>query len=115
VSAAAHLGERTADGSAGNVGYRTFVDWKRRTHSFDDMVVIRSWKPTLVSGDEPERLTGLRVSWNYFRMLGTAPALGRDFREDERTPPRGRAYCSSATVSGAAASAPIPLSSVAVC
>jgi hypothetical protein len=27
----------------------------------------------------------VRVSWNFFHMLGVRPAIGRDFRQDEDT------------------------------
>src|SRR4051812_16771843 len=29
------IGDRTPDGSPGNTGYTTFLDWRDRTHSFD--------------------------------------------------------------------------------
>jgi putative ABC transport system permease protein len=83
----AMIGERAPDG-AGNVGFLTFLDWKQRTHSFEEMAVVRPWSPTLVTNGEPERIGALRVSANYFRLLGVAPALGRDFAEEEDTPAR---------------------------
>ena len=84
------IGERGSDGAAGNVGYTTFLDWRDRTHAFDEMALIRSWQPTLVVNGEPERISAMRVSWNYFHMLGVQPALGRDFRADEDNPDRWR-------------------------
>mgnify|MGYP003299836846 CR=1 FL=1 len=45
----------------------------------------------LVDGDRPERVTGLRVSPNFFTLLGVAPARGRLFTPDEETPGRGKA------------------------
>src|SRR5256885_3747103 len=82
----AMIGDRGPDGAAGNVGYSTFLDWRDRSHSFEEMGVIRSWTPTLIANSEPERIGGMRVSANFFRMLGVRPALGRDFRADEDTP-----------------------------
>jgi hypothetical protein len=35
---------------------------------------------------EPEMVEGMRVSAGYFRMLGVAPALGRDFKPEEDRP-----------------------------
>jgi putative ABC transport system permease protein len=84
------IGERAKDGSAGNVGYTTFLDWRDRSRGFDDMALIRSWAPTLMANGEPERVPALRVSWNFFRLLGVRPALGRDFLEPEDTPDRWR-------------------------
>ena len=85
------VGDLGADGSAGNVGYLTFLDWKARSHTFDDMALIRSWQPTLVANGEPERIPAMRVSSNFFAMLGARPALGRDFRADEDTQANWRA------------------------
>ena len=40
---------------------------------------MRAWQPAMTSADRPERLEGQRVSADYFRTLGIAPILGRDF------------------------------------
>jgi hypothetical protein len=47
------IGERESDGSAGNVGYATFLDWRDRSHAFDEMALVRLWIPTLVTNGEP--------------------------------------------------------------
>jgi len=79
------VGARAPDGSAENVGYTTFVDWRSRSRGFEEMALLRSWQPTLAVDGAPERISGLRVSWNFFRMLGVRPALGRDFRVEDDT------------------------------
>jgi putative ABC transport system permease protein len=84
------IGERGPTGSAGNVGYTTFLDWRERSHAFEDMALVRSWMPTLITNAEPERINGMRVSSNFFRMLGVEPAIGRDFTPAEDTPDRWR-------------------------
>jgi len=71
------------DGALGNTGYATFVDWRERSRSFERMVVIRSWGGTITGQGEPEVIRGLRVSADYFKLLGVNPALGRDFRAEE--------------------------------
>ena len=80
------VGERTDDGDTERVGYATFVDWQARSTSFDSLAVMRSFQPTLVVNGEAERLTGVRVTWSYFDMLGVRPALGRTFTKDEDRP-----------------------------
>src|SRR5262249_33347372 len=80
------IGDRSPDGSPGNSGYSTFMDWRERTHAFEDMILIRSWQPTLLAHGEPGRLNAMRVSAAFFRMLGVKPALGRDFAAAEDTP-----------------------------
>jgi putative ABC transport system permease protein len=74
------------DGALGNAGYTTFVDWRERSRSFERMVVIRSWAGALTGQGEPEIIRGLRVSVDYFKLLGVSPALGRDFRVEEDRP-----------------------------
>jgi hypothetical protein len=69
------VGDRESDGSASNIGYTTFHDIREGSRSFEMLTVIRSWSPTLISGGEAERLRGMRVSWNFFSMLGVRPAL----------------------------------------
>ncbi len=80
------IGERGPTGSAGNVGYATFLDWRERSRGFDEMTLIRSWSPTLIANGEAERISGLRVSANFFHTLGVKPAIGRDFTDTEDTP-----------------------------
>jgi putative ABC transport system permease protein len=84
------VGERAPDGQAENVGYSTFLDWRERSRSFDELALVRSWLPTLTANGEPERIAGMRVSSNFFHTLGVRPALGRDFRADDDTPERRR-------------------------
>src|SRR5262249_31293949 len=73
-------------GALGNTGYETFVDWRERSRSFERMVVIRSWGGVLTGQGEPEVIRGLRVSADYFKLLGVSPTLGRDFRVEEDRP-----------------------------
>jgi putative ABC transport system permease protein len=74
------------DGALGNTGYETFVDWRERSRSFERIVAIRSWGGALTGQGEPEVIRGLRVSADYFKLLGVSPALGRDFRVEEDRP-----------------------------
>jgi putative ABC transport system permease protein len=80
------IGNRGPDGSAGNVDYTTFLDWRERSHGFEAMALIRSWIPTLITNGEPERISGMRVSANFFHTLGVKPAIGRNFTPAEDTP-----------------------------
>jgi putative ABC transport system permease protein len=84
------VGDRGESATPGNVGYGTFVDWRSRSRAFEEMAVIRSWIPTLITNGEPERISGLRVSANFFHMLGVKPAIGRDFSAEEDTAARWR-------------------------
>ena len=71
-----------------DVTYGTFREVVQRSHAFASLAVLKTWQPTLGGLDVPERLDAQRVSAAYFRTLGVAPVLGRDFTAaDDR--PRG--------------------------
>jgi putative ABC transport system permease protein len=61
------------------VTFGTFHGLAERSHSFAALAVMKPWQPTLIVRDRPERFEGQRVSADYFRALGIAPRLGRDF------------------------------------
>ena len=75
------------------------MDWKARNRTLEDIAFYPSMEnraPMFSSGNlqadgaEPERLRGLRVSFNMFRALGVQPMLGRDFLESEQVPGKNR-------------------------
>jgi putative ABC transport system permease protein len=82
----AFVWERTRDGSRDNVGFATFRDLVEQSRSIETAAAVGSWTPTLSDGSDPERVTGDRVSYTYFRTLGVQPAIGRDFLPDEDRP-----------------------------
>src|SRR5579863_81976 len=66
------------------------VDWKAQNHVFSDMAIL-DWDidPVLSQGvGQPVRLPGLRVSANFFSILGVPPLLGRTFLPGEDEPGR---------------------------
>jgi predicted permease len=75
-----------AEGAPLDVTFGTFLEISQRNHSFDALAVWKAWHPTMLTEAEPERLDGLAVSANYFRTLGVAPKLGRDFQADDDRP-----------------------------
>ena len=81
----AFVWERGRDGARENVGFATARDIGRQSRSIERWAAVGSWEPT-VGETKPERLTGDRVSWTYFRTLGVTPALGRDFLAEEDQP-----------------------------
>jgi predicted permease len=59
-----------------------FHEWQRATHNTAQMALTSPWQGYNVSaggGQLPESVSAAFVSWNLFRVLGVAPALGRDF------------------------------------
>jgi putative ABC transport system permease protein len=64
-----------------------FLDWRNDSHTFEEMAAIAPWGDfTLTGHDEPEHVAGMRVSANFFHLLGVNPSLGRTFAagEDEQ-------------------------------
>jgi putative ABC transport system permease protein len=84
------VGDRNAEGLATNVDFTTVADWRARSRSFESLALMRSWQPTLIAAGEAERLPAVRVSWNYFDMMGVRPALGRTFTADDDRPDHWR-------------------------
>src|SRR5579871_738044 len=66
-----------------DVAFHTYREVAARTRAFDAVTVMRPWQPAMTGSSLPERLDGQSVSWNWSRVLGVAPALGRTFEESE--------------------------------
>ncbi len=66
--------------------FTTAWDWRQRSRSFEHLSLYRDWSMTHPSEQEPELLRGLRVSWDFFDVLGVQPQLGRTFRREEDIP-----------------------------
>jgi putative ABC transport system permease protein len=62
-----------------DVTFHTYRELAARSRSFEAMAVMEAWRPAMSGAAQPERFGGQRVSAGYFRALGVAPALGRDF------------------------------------
>ena len=63
-----------------------FVDLKSQVKCYDALVAyLNGSTVNLTYHSVPQRLQGGYVTWDFFRALGVAPALGRDFAaEDDR-------------------------------
>jgi predicted permease len=76
------------DGQNGrsDVTFGTYREVVTRSRTFQSMAVVGPFRPTLTGASESERLDGQRVSADYFRVLGVAPALGRDLQAADDRP-----------------------------
>ncbi len=81
---------REKDGSQSLTNYVTFLDWKERLRSFENIAVMSSWEPTLQGYGEPTPLEGFSVTHDFFSTLGIGPYLGRDFLPQEDRPDHNR-------------------------
>jgi predicted permease len=65
----------------------TVAEFTRRQQSFEQLAAFRFSTANVVGPDGiPERYRGAWVTANTFRLLRVAPAMGRDFREEESRP-----------------------------
>lgn len=60
-----------------------FNDWKQQSQSFEEISATRTLTFNLTEGEEPERVSGARVSVNLFALLRVRPLLGRVFLESD--------------------------------
>jgi len=61
-----------------------YVDWKQRSHSFEEIGVSRDMRPVDLTGNgEPEAIPGYRFSASMFQTLGVPPIMGRTFAPSE--------------------------------
>ena len=69
------------------VSVPTYLDWRERAQSFNEMAAYRYLGHTIDSPDsDPERIVSLEISPSLFPTLGVAPMLGRAFAEEEAVP-----------------------------
>jgi putative ABC transport system permease protein len=66
-----------------NVAPANLVDYVRSTRTFDGLAGYASTSMSLTKTGTPEQLLGEAITWNYFGVVGTQPALGRAFLPEE--------------------------------
>ena len=77
------LAEKMRGGQRVGVAYPNYLDFRERAQSFTEMAGYRNAQLNLTGVDKPVRLQGREVGWNFFRMLGARPQLGRLFAADD--------------------------------
>src|ERR1051325_4563955 len=77
--------ENKRGGAAGvrGVAPADFVDWREQSRAFDGLAAYTGGGLTLDGGGSPEMISGVRVSEDFFRVLGAPPALGRALAAEE--------------------------------
>src|ERR1051326_2343725 len=73
-----------------NLSYPDYFDWKRMNKTLGSLDVYTRAGFSVASPAGAERVPGARVSSGFFRTLGVAPWLGRDFLESENQPSAAR-------------------------
>jgi putative ABC transport system permease protein len=67
-----------------------FWDWQQQSHSFERLALFDSAGKgfsiaTQRNGEDAEQVSGVRVTADFFNVLGIAPLLGRGFLAEEET------------------------------
>src|SRR6185295_13320874 len=71
----------------GNLSPMDFFDLQTRTRRFERLAAFNNYADaTLTGAGEPERITGTRVSADFFSVLHVTPFLGRGFRAEDDVP-----------------------------
>ncbi|MBV9880187.1 MAG: ABC transporter permease [Gemmatirosa sp.] len=73
-------------GNEGSVSDGNFVDWHARQTTFEKLAAEEFTGFTLADRSSADRLTGGKVTRDFFAVFGVAPALGRTFRPEEDEP-----------------------------
>jgi macrolide transport system ATP-binding/permease protein len=69
-----------------NLSYPDYLDWKKLSHVFSSLEVYNGTGYLVRASAGTEPVPGMRVSDEFFHVLGITPALGRDFYAGEDLP-----------------------------
>jgi putative ABC transport system permease protein len=75
-----------ATGRTNVVNPFNFLQWQARNRSFERMAALFEWPHSLSGDGEPEQVSALIVTTDFFPILGIQPVLGRWFTAKEDTP-----------------------------
>jgi putative ABC transport system permease protein len=78
--------DRNPAGAPMPVTFGTFTEVRARSHSFDVVAVADAWRPSLLGTGDAERLTGERITADYFAVHSVSPIAGRGFTSDDESP-----------------------------
>jgi len=79
------------DTDRATVAFADILDWKAQRDLFEAVSAYSPADDDITGADAlPERLRGLRVDEDYFRVMGAVPFLGRPFTAQENLPGAGR-------------------------
>jgi predicted permease len=70
-------------GQHSSVPYLNFLDWRKESTAFSAVGGYLQDNVIVTGAGEPERVDGVKISANFFDLLGVKPLLGRSFRPEE--------------------------------
>jgi putative ABC transport system permease protein len=77
------LGEANPGWSTTLASTHAYIEWKERGTAFEKMARAHWYDGNLETGAEPQHVTAVFASADYFAALGVAPLLGRTFKPEE--------------------------------
>src|SRR4030095_6895555 len=78
------VGISTPSAKLFNTSKNRFLYWREQSKSFEGLTTFRTFSGALVNGGaEPDDVTGLRVSEDFFQVFATYPQIGRTFLNEE--------------------------------
>jgi predicted permease len=72
------------------INYRDFVTWRDRAHAFDALALWNDASVNLADESGAARANGLSVTYDFPKVLGIRPVLGRTFTKEEDGPTPSR-------------------------
>jgi predicted permease len=70
-------------GQHSSVTYLNFLDWQKQSTVFSSLGAFMQDNMIVTGAGEPQRVDSVRISANFFDLLGVKPLLGRSFRPEE--------------------------------
>jgi predicted permease len=70
-------------GQHSSIPYLNFLDWQKQSTAFSSVGAYLGDNMIVTGAGEPERVDGVKISANFFDLLGVKPLLGRSFRPEE--------------------------------
>jgi len=67
-----------------NVSPADFADWKEQSKTLEHMTAIWNWPSRITVNGEPTNIPAVRVSPDFFDVLGVRPVRGRAFSPEEQ-------------------------------
>ncbi|HKQ97743.1 MAG TPA: ABC transporter permease [Candidatus Polarisedimenticolia bacterium] len=64
----------------------TYLEYRDHVDAFESVAAGTNYSANLTGSGEPERVQGARVTYNFLKTIGVAPAQGRDFLPEEDVP-----------------------------
>jgi putative ABC transport system permease protein len=73
-------------GDSSSVTYGDYEDWLKETAIFESVALWRPIETDMTGAGEPERITAIQVSAEFFRVIELTPVLGRLFVPADHEP-----------------------------